>query len=212
MDVPNAYGSRNAARSARHEQSVVAFPSERRLSPRSDRSLGVSRADRRAWLAAWKPMHRHSRSARQCACSAGRLTGRPRYSARRVKVGFGGECGGSRAARADGAVVWAWKRRAEQLARMERDLMAHTTALGTADAAKWVGGCCEVGEPAGALFNAIARDNQHEYFDRSLRETSRGSSRGVWGPQWKFLAGEGGTRRASFYGGSCHTGSVQSRF
>ena len=60
------------------------------------------------------------------------------------------------------------------------------------------GGCCEVGEPAGALFNATARDDQHEYFDRSLRETSRGSSRGVWGPHWKFLAGEGGTRRASF--------------
>ena len=53
-------------------------------------------------------------------------------------MGFGGECGNSRAARADGAVVWAWNRRVEQLARMERDLAAHTTALGTADAAKWV--------------------------------------------------------------------------
>jgi hypothetical protein len=53
-------------------------------------------------------------------------------------VGFGGECGGSRAARAASINVWAWSRRAEQLARMERDLMAHTTALGTADAAKWV--------------------------------------------------------------------------
>jgi hypothetical protein len=53
-------------------------------------------------------------------------------------VGFGGECGNSRAARADGAGVWVWNRRAEQLARMERDLVAHTTALGTADAAKWV--------------------------------------------------------------------------
>jgi hypothetical protein len=29
-------------------------------------------------------------------------------------------------------------RRAEQLARMERDWAANTTALGTADAAKWV--------------------------------------------------------------------------
>ena len=53
-------------------------------------------------------------------------------------MGFGGECGGSRAARADGAVVWVWNRRTEQLERMERDLGAHTTALGTADAAKWV--------------------------------------------------------------------------
>ncbi len=53
-------------------------------------------------------------------------------------MGFGGECGVSRAARADDAVVWAWNRRAEQLPRMERDLAAHTTALGTADAAKWV--------------------------------------------------------------------------
>jgi hypothetical protein len=53
-------------------------------------------------------------------------------------VGFGGECGGSRAARADGAGVWVWNRRSEQLARMVRDLTAHTAALGTADAAKWV--------------------------------------------------------------------------
>jgi hypothetical protein len=53
-------------------------------------------------------------------------------------VGFGGECGNSRAARADGAGVWVWDRRFEQLARMERDLAAHTTALETADAAKWV--------------------------------------------------------------------------
>ena len=138
MDVSNTWQARNTASSARDENSVVAFPSERRLSPRSDRSLGVSRADRRTGLAACKPMHRHSRSARQCACSAGRVTGRPRYSARRAKVGFGGEFGNSRAARADSAGLWAWDRRAEQLARMERDLTAHTAALGTADAAKWV--------------------------------------------------------------------------
>ena len=53
-------------------------------------------------------------------------------------MGFGGEFGGSRARRADGAGLWAWDRRAEQLARMERDLTAHTAALETADAAKWV--------------------------------------------------------------------------
>ena len=53
-------------------------------------------------------------------------------------MGFGGECGGSRAARADGAVVWVWNRRSEQLARMAHDWAAPTTALGTAGAAKWV--------------------------------------------------------------------------
>ena len=51
---------------------------------------------------------------------------------------FGGECGGSRAARADGIDIWVWNRRTKQLARMERDFAAHTTALETADAAKWV--------------------------------------------------------------------------
>jgi hypothetical protein len=138
MGVRNTWQARNTARWARDERSVVAFPSERRLSPRSDRSLGVLLTDRRAGLAACKPMHRHSISARRGKCSAGRVTGRPRYSARGAKVGFGGECGNNRAVRADGAVVWVWKRRSEQLARMERDWVAHTTALGTADAAKGV--------------------------------------------------------------------------
>ena len=138
MDVPSARQARNAARSARDERSVVAFPSERRLSPRSDLPLGDSPADRRAGLAACNNMHQYSRSARRGACSAGRVTGRPRYSARRAKVGFGGEFGGSRAARADGAGVWAWNRRIKQLARMKCDLGARTTALGTADAATWV--------------------------------------------------------------------------
>ena len=36
-------------------------------------------------------------------------------------MGFGGERGGSRAARADGDVVWVWNRRSEQLERMEHD-------------------------------------------------------------------------------------------
>ena len=53
-------------------------------------------------------------------------------------MGIGGECGNSRAPRADGAVVWVWNRRTEQLARMECDWAAHTMVLGTADAAKWV--------------------------------------------------------------------------
>jgi hypothetical protein len=53
-------------------------------------------------------------------CSAGRLACRPRYSARRAKVGFRGEFGGSRAARADSTDVWVWNRRPEQLARIGR--------------------------------------------------------------------------------------------
>jgi hypothetical protein len=53
-------------------------------------------------------------------------------------VGFGGKSGKSWVARADGAGVWAWNRRIKQLAHMELDLAAHTTALETADAAKWV--------------------------------------------------------------------------
>ena len=51
---------------------------------------------------------------------------------------FGGEFGGSRAARADSTHAWVWDHRFEQLPRMKRDLAAHTTALETADAAKWV--------------------------------------------------------------------------
>jgi hypothetical protein len=57
---------------------------------------------------------------------------------------------------------------------MERDWAAHTTALGTADAAK-------VGEPAGELFDEAARDNQHVYFDRSQREVGHGICRAVSG-------------------------------
>ena len=57
-------------------------------------------------------------------------------------MGFGGEFGskfgGGRAATADGTDDWVWNRGFEQLARPERDWAAHATALGTADAAKWV--------------------------------------------------------------------------
>jgi len=56
----------------------------------------------------------------------------PNYSARGAKVGFGGEFGGSRKARADGTDVWVWNHRSEQLARRERDW----AASGMADAAK----------------------------------------------------------------------------
>jgi hypothetical protein len=53
-------------------------------------------------------------------------------------VGFGGECGGSRAVGAHGTHAWVYDRRIKQLARMEGDWAARTTALGTADAAKGV--------------------------------------------------------------------------
>ncbi len=111
-------------------------------------------------------------------------------------MGFGGECGGSRAARADGAVVWVWNRRFEQLARMERDWAAHTGhGLGN-------GGCCEVGEPAQLLFDAAARDDQHKYSDGSLRRgTSRGSSRAASAgpPPLEFGSLVGGTVGLLFF-------------
>ncbi len=49
------------------------------------------------------------------------------------------------------------------------------------------GGCCEVGEPAGELFDAAARDDQHEYFDKSLLEVGHGICRAAPGapPQLK---------------------------
>jgi hypothetical protein len=43
------------------------------------------------------------------------------------------------------------------------------------------GGCCEVGEPEGVLFDAAARDDQHEYFDRSLLEVGHGICRAASG-------------------------------
>ncbi len=43
-----------------------------------------------------------------------------------------------RAATADGTDDWVWNCGLEQLTRPERDCVAHATALGTADAAKWV--------------------------------------------------------------------------
>ena len=57
-------------------------------------------------------------------------------------------------------------------------------------------------EPARVLFDAAARDDRHTNSNRSLRGTSRGSSRAASGaPPWKTrLAGEGGTDRASFRG------------
>ena len=43
------------------------------------------------------------------------------------------------------------------------------------------GGCFEVGEPAGVLFDTAARDDQHEYVDKSLREVGHGICRAAPG-------------------------------
>ena len=43
------------------------------------------------------------------------------------------------------------------------------------------GGCCKVGEPAEESFDATARDDQHEYDGRSLRETGGGGCRAAPG-------------------------------
>jgi hypothetical protein len=126
MDAPTA---RNTAISARDERSVVAFPSERRLTPRSDRgfaSRSTGSADRVRHYAA-------------CMVTKIRATKRvfrwpvdsqaPIYPVMRAKVGFRCEFEGSPAARADDAAAWANRRRAKQLARRAID----TTALGAAD-------------------------------------------------------------------------------
>jgi hypothetical protein len=58
----------------------------------------------------------------------------------------------------------------------------------------WNGGCCEVGEPARVLFDAAARDDQHKYSGRSLRETGRGSSLAAsGGPPPLEIPGRGDT-------------------
>jgi hypothetical protein len=95
-------------------------------------------------------------------------------------VGFGGELGGSRAA------------------GMEPS--GRAAGLGGSHHSLGNGGCCKVGEPAGALFDATARNDPHEYESRPLRETGRGSSRAVvWGSA--PVETEGGTGRASFFRG-----------
>ena len=63
------------------------------------------------------------------------------------------------------------------------------------------GGCCEVGEPAGVLFDAAARDDQHGYVDKSLLEVGHGICRAAPGAPAPFpldrQSPEGGTGRAS---------------
>jgi hypothetical protein len=107
-------------------------------------------------------------------------------------VGFGGECGKSRAPRADGTHAWVCDRRSEQLARMERDWSAHTTALETADAAKWVNrreNCST--QPRATISMGIAAGPS----GRSVTESAE-RRRGPL-PHWKHQIPEGGTGRAS---------------
>ena len=70
----------------------------------------------------------------------------------------------------------------------------HGTRLGGSHHGLRNGGCCEVGEPARVLFDAAARDDQHKYSGRSLRETGRGSSLAAsGGPPPLEIPGRGDT-------------------
>jgi hypothetical protein len=151
MNVPNAWQPRNAARSARDKRSVVAFPSERRRSPRSDRSLGFSPADRRDWLAACNIMHRYPRFARRGACSAGRVS--EVGIRRRVRRQPGGQSGRD----------WCM-----DVGPPVRAAATQGTRLGGSHHGLGHGGCCKVGEPTEESFGATARDDQHEYDGRSF--------------------------------------------
>ncbi len=107
-------------------------------------------------------------------------------------MGFGGEFGGSQAARADGAGLWAWDRRAEQLARMERNWAAHTTALETADAAKWVN------RQEYCLTQPRATINMGISTGPSGRSATESAKRCLGPlPHWKRQTPEGGTGRVS---------------
>ena len=107
-------------------------------------------------------------------------------------MGFGGECGNSRAARADGAGVWVWNRRAERLACTERDLTAHTAALETADAAKWVKRRENCSTQPSATINMNMSAGPCGRSVTEAAERRRGPL-----PHWKRQSPEGGTGRAS---------------
>ena len=154
MDVPSARQARNAARSARHERSVVAVPSDgvSRLAA-TGRSgfreqidgLGWSRAnlcigtrDPRDYALFRYPGGRQAPIFRQE--SEGGIR-------RRMRKQPGGESG------------WRWWQDMEPSIRaagtygVRFDGPQH--GLGN-------GGCCEGGDPAGALLGAAARNDQYE--------------------------------------------------
>ena len=60
-----------------------------------------------------------------------------------------------------------------------------------------------MGKPARVLFDAAARDDQHKYSDRSLRGTSRGSSRAASGGPPPLLGRVG--QAGLLFRGSCYT-------
>ncbi len=74
-------------------------------------------------------------------------------------MGFGGEFGGSRAARVNGTGVWVWCLGNEPSGRAAGTYGAR---LGGQHHGLGNGGCCEVGEPAGVRFDATTRKDQHE--------------------------------------------------
>ncbi len=96
------------------------------------------------------------------------------------------------APRADGTHAWVWDRRAEQLARMERDLTAHIAALETADASKWVNRqeYCSTQRRATINMNIST-----SLCGRSVTEAAE-QRRGPL-PHWKRQTPEGGTGRVS---------------
>ena len=60
-----------------------------------------------------------------------------------------------------------------------------------------------MGEPARVLFDAAGRDDQHKYYDGSLRPTGRGSSRAAsGGPPPLEIRGRGGWDRPGFFLGA----------
>ncbi len=63
------------------------------------------------------------------------------------------------------------------------------------------GGCCEVDEPARVLFDAAARDDQHKIATGPSGGPAAEAAERRLGahPHGKFLPGEGGTGRASFW-------------
>jgi hypothetical protein len=154
------------ARSAPDENSVFAFPSERRLSPRSDLSLGVLRADRRAWLAACENRYRNS-----SACSVGCV----QLGDRQARI-FRQESEGGIRRRMwklpGGKSGW---RCCLGLEPSVRAAGMHGVRFEGSHHGLVNGGCCERGEPAEALFDATARNNPHEYSDGSLRESGHGT-------------------------------------
>ena len=191
MDVPSAWWARNAARSARHERSVVAVPSDgvSRLAatgrsgireqidglgwPRA--SLCIDTGDPRDYALFRHPGGRQAPIFRQE--SEGGIR-------RRMRKQPGGESG---------------RRWCLGMGPSVRAAGTYGARFGGPHHGLGNGGCCEVGKAAGELFDAAARDDQHEYVDKSQREVGHVSSRAapVAPAPLETPSAEGGTGRAS---------------